>query len=75
MPYVVVEQSRERAEERARAGFPSSMETRRVPEVLADAHLGARAWWWGATPDAYQARAILAVASVSIPDVTRGAHA
>ncbi len=62
IPYVVVEQSRERAEALRERGLPVIYGDATRPEVLTDAHLERARLVVVAAPDAYQARAILAMA-------------
>ncbi|GJG85125.1 cation:proton antiport protein [Gemmatimonadetes bacterium T265] len=62
VPHVIVEQSRERAESLRASGLPVIYGDATRPEVLADAHLERARLVVVATPDAYQARAILALA-------------
>ena len=62
VPHVVVEQSREEAEALRARGLPVLYGDATRPEVLADAHLERARLVVIATPDAYQARAILALA-------------
>lgn len=67
VPYVVVEASRERAEHlRVPVLYGDAMR----PDVLADAHLERARLVVVAAPDAYQARAILALARQLQPNVT-----
>ena len=69
IPYVIIEQSRERAEALRARGLPVIYGDATRPEVLADAHLERARLVVVAAPDAYQARAILAVAQRLNPDV------
>ena len=69
IPYVVIEQSRERAEELRARGLPVLYGDAARPEVLADAHLERARLVVVAAPDAYQTRAILALARTLNPDV------
>ena len=62
IPYVIIEQSRERAEELRSRGLPVVYGDATRPEVLAGAHLERARLVVVAAPDAYQARAILEVA-------------
>ena len=62
IPHVIVEQSRERAEALRARGLPVLYGDATRPEVLADAHLERARLVVVATSDAYQARAILALA-------------
>jgi CPA2 family monovalent cation:H+ antiporter-2 len=62
LPHVIVEQSRELAEALRARGLPVLYGDATRPEVLADAHLERARLVVVATPDAYQARAILALA-------------
>jgi CPA2 family monovalent cation:H+ antiporter-2 len=61
VPYVVVEQSRERAEALRGRGLPVIYGDATRPEVLAGAHLDRARLVVVAAPDAYQTRAILAL--------------
>ena len=67
--HVVVEASRERAELLRRRGLPLIYGDATRPEVLADAHLERARLVVVAAPDAYQTRAILALARRLNPDV------
>jgi CPA2 family monovalent cation:H+ antiporter-2 len=69
VPYVIVEQSRERAEELRARGLPVIYGDATRPEVLGDARLDAARLVIVAAPDAYQARAILALARRLNPEV------
>jgi monovalent cation:H+ antiporter-2, CPA2 family len=69
VPYIVVEQSRERAEALRAQGLPVIYGDASRPEVLADAHLENAGLVLVAAPDAYQARAILALAKRLHPSV------
>jgi CPA2 family monovalent cation:H+ antiporter-2 len=69
LPYVVVEQSRERAEALRAGGLPVIYGDATRPEVLADAHLERARLVVVAAPDAFQTRAILALARQLNPDV------
>ncbi|MDF1504766.1 YbaL family putative K(+) efflux transporter [Roseisolibacter sp. H3M3-2] len=69
IPYVVVEQSRERAEDLREAGLPVIYGDATRPEVLADAHLERARLVVVAAPDAFQTRAILALARRLNPGV------
>ena len=69
VPYVVVEQSRETAEELRARGLPVIYGDASRPEVLAGAHLERARLVVVAAPDAYQTRAILALARRLNPDV------
>ncbi len=60
--HVIIEQSRERAEELRARDLPVIYGDATRPEVLGDAHLERARLVVVAAPDAYQARAILAVA-------------
>jgi CPA2 family monovalent cation:H+ antiporter-2 len=62
IPYVVVEQSRERTEDLRKRGLPVIYGDATRPEVLSDAHLERARLVVVAAPDAYQARVILALA-------------
>jgi CPA2 family monovalent cation:H+ antiporter-2 len=64
-----VEQSRERAEELRARGLPVIYGDATRPEVLGDARLDAARLVIVAAPDAYQARAILALARRLNPEV------
>jgi CPA2 family monovalent cation:H+ antiporter-2 len=68
VPYVVVEQSRERAEALRASGLPVIYGDATRPEVLADAHLERARLVVVAAPDAFQARAILALVRRLNPD-------
>ncbi len=61
LPYVVVEASRERAEELRARGLPVLYGDASRPEVIAHAHLERARLVIVAAPDAFQARAILAL--------------
>ena len=61
IPYVIVEQSRDVAEHLRREGFPVIYGDAARPEVLRSAHLERARLVVVAAPDAYQARAILAL--------------
>jgi monovalent cation:H+ antiporter-2, CPA2 family len=69
VPYVVVEQSRQRAEALRARGLPVIYGDATRPEVLADAHLEHARLVVVAAPDAYQARAILSLAKRLNPEV------
>ena len=69
IPHVVIEQSRERAEELREKGLPVMYGDASRPEVLKDAHLERARLVVVAAPDAYQARAILALAHQLNPGV------
>jgi monovalent cation:H+ antiporter-2, CPA2 family len=69
IPYVVVEQSRERAEALRGRDLPVIYGDATRPEVLADAHLERARLVVVAAPDAYQTRAILSLARRINPDV------
>jgi CPA2 family monovalent cation:H+ antiporter-2 len=69
IPYVVVEQSREVAESLRDAGLPVIYGDASRPEVLRHAHLERARLVIVATPDAYQGRAILALAHQLNPGV------
>ena len=69
IPYVVLEQSRERAEALRGRGLPVIYGDATRPEVLAGAHLERARLVIVAAPDAYQARAILALARRLNPEV------
>ena len=61
MPHVVIEQSRELAEKLRSEGLPVIYGDATRPEVLASAHLERARLVVVAAPDAFQARAILAL--------------
>jgi monovalent cation:H+ antiporter-2, CPA2 family len=61
IPFVVVEQSRETAEKQRQRGLPVIYGDATRPEVMAHAHLERARLVIVAAPDAYQARAILAL--------------
>ena len=69
VPYVIVEQSRERAEALRARDLPVIYGDATRPEVLADAHLERARLVVVAAPDAYQTRAILSLARRINPDV------
>jgi CPA2 family monovalent cation:H+ antiporter-2 len=69
VPYVIVEQSRENAEELRARGLPVIYGDATRPEVLRQAHLERARLVVVAAPDAYQARAILALAQRLNPAV------
>jgi CPA2 family monovalent cation:H+ antiporter-2 len=69
VPYVIVEQSRENAEELRARGLPVIYGDATRPEVLRQAHLERARLVVVAAPDAYQARAILALAQRLNPTV------
>ncbi|HEY0672400.1 MAG TPA: cation:proton antiporter, partial [Longimicrobiales bacterium] len=69
IPYVIVEQSRERVEALRKEGLPVIYGDATRPEVLAPAHLEAARMVLVAAPDAYQARAIVALVRKISPDV------
>src|SRR5690606_39219183 len=69
IPHVVVEQSRETAETLRARGLPVIYGDASRPEVLSNAHLERARLVVVAAPDAYQARAILALARQLNPDV------
>jgi CPA2 family monovalent cation:H+ antiporter-2 len=62
VPYVIVEQSREVAEDLRERGLPVIYGDASRPEVMRDAHIERARLVIVAAPDAYQARAILALA-------------
>ena len=62
IPYVIIEQSRETAERLRERGLPVIYGDATRPEVLAHAHLERAKLVVVASPDAFQARAILALA-------------
>jgi len=61
IPFVIVEQSRETAEKQRQRGLPVIYGDATRPEVMAHAHLDRARLVIVAAPDAYQARAILAL--------------
>ena len=61
IPFVIVEQSRETAEKQRQRGLPVIYGDATRPEVMAHAHLERARLVIVAAPDAYQARAILAL--------------
>jgi CPA2 family monovalent cation:H+ antiporter-2 len=69
VPYVIVEQSRENAEELRARGLPVIYGDATRPEVLRQAHLERARLVVVAAPDAYQARAILGLAQRLNPEV------
>ncbi|HEU4631221.1 MAG TPA: YbaL family putative K(+) efflux transporter [Gemmatimonadaceae bacterium] len=69
VPYVIVEQSRETAEALRARGLPVIYGDATRPEVLGAAHLERARLVVVAAPDAFQARAILALAHRLNPDV------
>jgi CPA2 family monovalent cation:H+ antiporter-2 len=69
VPYVIVEQSRETAERLREEGLPVIYGDATRPEVLAAAHLERARMVVVASPDAYQARAILELAHRLNPSV------
>jgi len=69
VPHVIVEQSRERAEALRAQGLPVIYGDAARPEVLAPAHLEDARMVLISAPDAFQARAILALARRLNPDV------
>jgi CPA2 family monovalent cation:H+ antiporter-2 len=69
IPHVVVEQSREVIESMREKGIPVIYGDAARPEVLKDAHIERASVVIVATPDAYQARAILALAHQLNPGV------
>ena len=69
VPYVIVEQSRENAEELRERGLPVIYGDATRPEVLNKAHLERARLVVVAAPDAYQARAILLLARRMNPSV------
>ena len=68
IPHVVIEQSRERAEELRKRGLPVIYGDATRPEVLTKAHLERARLVVVAAPDAYQGRAILEMARRLNPD-------
>ena len=69
IPHVIVEQSRERAEELRKRGLPVLYGDATRPEVLLPARLDRARMVLVAAPDAFEARAILALAREVNPDV------
>ncbi len=69
IPYVIVEQSRERAEALRERGLPVIYGDASRPAVLEHARLADASLVLVAAPDAYQTRAILALARQLNPDV------
>jgi CPA2 family monovalent cation:H+ antiporter-2 len=69
IPHVIIEQSRETAELLRERGLPVIFGDATRPEVLGDAHLERARMVLVAAPDAYQARAILALALKLNPEV------
>ncbi len=69
IPHVIIEQSRETAESLRKRGLPVIYGDAARPEVLEHAHLERARLVIVAQPDAYQARAILALARQLNPDV------
>ena len=69
IPHVIIEQSRETAEALRKRGLPVIYGDAARPEVLEHAHLERARLVVVAQPDAYQARAILALAHQLNPDV------
>ena len=69
IPHVIVEQSRETAETLRKRGLPVIYGDASRPEVLEDAHLERARLVVVATPDAYQTRAVLALARTLNPSV------
>ena len=70
VPYVVIEASRERTEVLREAGLPVIYGDATRPDILEDAHLERARLVVVAAPDAYQTRAILALARQLNPKVT-----
>jgi monovalent cation:H+ antiporter-2, CPA2 family len=70
VPYIIVEQSHERVEQLRRAGLPVVYGDASRPEVLAHVHLERARLVLVAAPDAYQARATLALAKELNPNVS-----
>ena len=70
VPYVVIEASRERTEVLREAGLPVIYGDATRPDILEDAHLERARLVVVAAPDAYQTRAILALARQLNPTVT-----
>ena len=69
VPFIVVEQSRERAESLRADGLPVIYGDASRPEVLKPAHMEAARMVIVAAPDAYQARAIVRLVRAVNPDV------
>ena len=69
IPHVIVEQSRERTEALREQGLPVIYGDASRPDVMASAHLERARLVLVAAPDAYQARAILALAKQLRPTV------
>jgi CPA2 family monovalent cation:H+ antiporter-2 len=69
VPFIVVEQSRERAESLREEGLPVIYGDASRPEVLRPAHMEAARMVIVAAPDAYQARAIVRLVRAVNPDV------
>lgn len=69
LPHVIVEQSREKAEELRQAGWPVIYGDASRPEVLSGARLERAKLVLVTAPDAYQARATLAVGKQLNPNV------
>jgi CPA2 family monovalent cation:H+ antiporter-2 len=69
LPYIVVEQSRERVEYLRKQGLPAIYGDATRPGVLSNAHLEAARMVVVAAPDAYQARAIVALVRNVNPQV------
>jgi CPA2 family monovalent cation:H+ antiporter-2 len=69
VPYVIVEQSRERTEQLRATGLPVIYGDASRPEVLAHAHLDRAKLVLVAAPDAFQARATLALAKSLNPQI------
>ncbi len=69
IPYVIIEQSRERAEELRKRGLPVLAGDATRPEVLEPARLDRARMVLVAAPDAYEARAILELARRLNPGV------
>lgn len=69
VPYLIVEQSRERVEQLRKEGLPAIYGDASRPEVLAHAHLERAKLVLVAAPDAFQARTTLALAKQLNPNV------
>jgi CPA2 family monovalent cation:H+ antiporter-2 len=69
VPHIIVEQSRQVAETLRKAGLPVIYGDATRPDVLANAHLERARLLVVAAPDAYQTRAILALARGLNPDL------
>lgn len=69
IPHVIIEQSRERTEELRSQGYPVLYGDASRPEVLTSARLEKAKLVLVTAPDAYQARAMLALGKLLNPDV------